>query len=128
MAADLIVGTAPAERAGAASGLSETSAELGGALGIAILGSLVTAIYRREVTAAIPDLPVGAEIARDTLGAAAAIADKLPHEIGIRLLETARDVFTQAVVLASSVSAALCLIAAIVIGTLLRNAGQRGSA
>jgi MFS transporter, DHA2 family, multidrug resistance protein len=128
MAADLIVGAAPAERAGAASGLSETSAELGGALGIAILGSIVTAIYRRGMTAAMPALPAGAENARDTLGAAAAIADELPREIGIPLLETARDAFMQALVLTSSVSAALSMVAAVVIGTLLRSAGQRAGA
>src|SRR6266540_2956996 len=43
---DLIVSSAPPERAGAASGISETGAELGGALGIAILGSIGVAVYR----------------------------------------------------------------------------------
>src|SRR4029453_2651792 len=43
---ELIVGSAPPERAGAASGISETSAELGGAPGVALLGSLGVAIYR----------------------------------------------------------------------------------
>ena len=46
---ELIVGSAPPERAGAASGISETGAELGGALGIAILGSIGVAIYRGEL-------------------------------------------------------------------------------
>ena len=46
LATDLIVGAAPPERAGAASAISETGAELGGALGIAILGSIGTAVYR----------------------------------------------------------------------------------
>jgi MFS transporter, DHA2 family, multidrug resistance protein len=48
VATDLIVGTAPPERAGAASGVSETGAELGGALGIAILGSIGTAVYGED--------------------------------------------------------------------------------
>ncbi|MEQ8294751.1 MAG: MFS transporter [Roseovarius sp.] len=43
---DVIVGSVPPEKAGAAAGLSETSTELGGALGIAVLGSLLTLIYR----------------------------------------------------------------------------------
>lgn len=56
LASELIVGSAPPEQAGAASGLSETSSELGGALGIALLGSLMTALYR----AAVPDdVPAG---------------------------------------------------------------------
>ena len=41
---DLIVGSAPPERAGAAAAISETSSEFGGALGIAVLGSVVTAV------------------------------------------------------------------------------------
>ena len=54
LAADLVVGAAPPERAGAASGISETSSEFGGALGIAVLGSVATAIYRSQVTDAVP--------------------------------------------------------------------------
>jgi DHA2 family multidrug resistance protein-like MFS transporter len=61
LASDIIVGSAPPERAGAASGISETSAELGGALGIAVLGSVGTAVYRSEVTGAVPaDVPPAA--------------------------------------------------------------------
>ncbi len=52
---ELIVGSAPPEKAGAASGVSETAAELGGALGIAVLGSVGVAIYRAELAAALPD-------------------------------------------------------------------------
>src|SRR5262249_27376023 len=48
LATDLAVGAAPPERAGAASALSETAAEFGGALGIAILGVIGTSIYRRR--------------------------------------------------------------------------------
>ncbi len=46
----LIVGTAPPERAGSASAISETSAEFGGALGIAVLGSLGTFVYRMAMS------------------------------------------------------------------------------
>lgn len=46
----LIVGTAPPERAGSASAISETSAEFGGALGVALLGSLGTFIYRMTIS------------------------------------------------------------------------------
>ena len=51
---DLIIGSAPPERAGAASALSETSAEFGGALGIAVFGSIGIAVYRRAMIAALP--------------------------------------------------------------------------
>ena len=54
LAADLAVGSAPPERAGAASGISETSSELGGALGLAILGTLGTAVYRGSTPTRCP--------------------------------------------------------------------------
>ena len=128
MATDLIVGTAPPERAGMASGLSETGAELGGALGIAILGSLVTAIYRSLVTSAASTAGTPSDVteaARDTLGGALAMADGLPQEMGTALADAARGAFTDAVVLTASVSAVLALAAAIATATLLRDVDSR---
>ena len=54
LATELIVGSAPPEQAGAATGMSETSGELGGALGIALLGSLGVAVYRSEIARVAP--------------------------------------------------------------------------
>ncbi|HTE60037.1 MAG TPA: MFS transporter, partial [Solirubrobacteraceae bacterium] len=54
LSTDVIVAAAPPERAGGASALSETGTELGGALGIALLGSLGTAVYRSQVADAVP--------------------------------------------------------------------------
>ncbi len=54
LATDLIVGAAPPQRARAASALSETGAELGGALGIAILGSIGLAVYRSRLEDTLP--------------------------------------------------------------------------
>jgi MFS transporter, DHA2 family, multidrug resistance protein len=53
LAADLVVGAAPSERAGAAAAINETSSELGGALGIAVLGSIGAAVYGGETAAAL---------------------------------------------------------------------------
>src|ERR1700742_2259916 len=66
---NLIVGSAPPESAGAASGVAQTGNELGGALGIALLGTLGTAIYRNQIDAAIPhNAPAAAAAsAHDTL-------------------------------------------------------------
>jgi DHA2 family multidrug resistance protein-like MFS transporter len=129
MATDLIVGTAPSERAGMAAALSETSTEFGGALGIAILGSLVTTVYRSMMASMVPvDVPsTAAETARDTLGAAAAVAARLSERTGSALLESARAAFTEAVVLTAMVSAALAIAAAIVTATMLRAAGSQSS-
>jgi DHA2 family multidrug resistance protein-like MFS transporter len=124
LATDIIVGSAPVERAGAASAISETSSELGGALGIAVLGSIGTAIYRTRMTAAIPNgLPADVgEVARGTLGGATAVAGQLPDQVGAALLWTARDAFTQAFVATAAVNAVLVLVAAIAATLMLRRA------
>ena len=126
MATDLIVGTAPAERAGMAAALSETSTEFGGALGIAILGSLVTAVYRSVMGSTMPvDVPSdAAAAARDTLGGATAVAASLPEDLGAALIGTARDAFTAAVVLSAIVSVAVAVAAAVVTATVLRHASS----
>ena len=92
---DLIIGSAPAERAGAAAGISETSAELGGALGIALFGSIGLALYRSGVADAIPaGVPPGsAAAAQETLGGAVEVAGHLPPALGAPLIEVANDAF-----------------------------------
>lgn len=95
---DLVVASAPPERAGAASALAETGAEFGGALGLAILGSLGLAVYRSLVSAAMPlDLPPEVvETARETLSGAVTAAGELPAELGAALLDAARQAFVYA--------------------------------
>ncbi|HSL65265.1 MAG TPA: MFS transporter, partial [Gaiellaceae bacterium] len=122
---DLIVGTAPPERAGSASGLSETGAELGGALGIAILGSIGTVVYRGELAEGVPAgvPPAEAASARDTLGGAVDAAARLPDRVGGELLDVAREAFTQGMQVAAVTSAAVALAIAAVAGVLLRRVG-----
>jgi MFS transporter, DHA2 family, multidrug resistance protein len=125
VAADLTVGAAPPQRAGAASALSETSSELGGALGIATLGSVGTAIYRSQVTDTLPAgvPPQATEATRDTLGGAVAAASQLPDRLGAALLDTAREAFTQGLHLTFAISAALAVGIAILAAVLLRGVG-----
>src|SRR4029450_13777580 len=77
---DLIVSSAPPERAGAASGISGTGAEVGAASGIAILGSIGVAVSRGELADHLPaEVPSqAAAIARETLGGAAEGAARRP--------------------------------------------------
>jgi MFS transporter, DHA2 family, multidrug resistance protein len=128
LATDLAVGAAPPERAGAASAITETSAEFGGALGIAVLGVVGTAVYRAQmadgVPASVPDQ--AAAVARDTLGGAVAVAGQLPDRVGAALLEVAREAFTQGLHLAAAVSAAAALAFAVLVVVLLRG-GRSGS-
>ncbi|MEV7074530.1 MFS transporter [Streptomyces sp. NPDC091972] len=80
---DLALSSAPVERAGSASSLMETAAEFGGALGMAVLGSIGTAIYRHDIPSSAPDP------ARETLGGALTVADRVPG-----LAAAAREAFT----------------------------------
>jgi MFS transporter, DHA2 family, multidrug resistance protein len=122
LAADLAVGSAPPERAGAASGISETSSELGGALGIAVLGTIGTAVYRGDVSDGLPSgVSVSArDGARETLGGAVEAAERLPVAMRAEFLDPAREAFTQGLQVAATVSGAIILAAAILIATVLR--------
>jgi DHA2 family multidrug resistance protein-like MFS transporter len=124
---ELIVGSAPPERAGAASGISETGAELGGALGIAILGSIGVAIYRGEISDRLPAaVPVEAAAdARDTLGRAVAVAGELPGQLGTVVLDTAREAFVHAMQLTSGIAAVVAVALAILAVVMLRSHGEQ---
>ena len=120
---NLIVGSAPPERAGAASGISETGSELGGALGIAILGSIGVAIYRSGLADALPaGIPAqAAAAARDTLGGGVAAAQQLPADIGAALLGASREAFTTGLQVTAGISAVVAVGIAVVATVMLRD-------
>jgi DHA2 family multidrug resistance protein-like MFS transporter len=119
---ELIVGSAPPERAGAASGISETGAELGGALGISILGSIGVSIYRGELGNSLPALPVEATtVAKDTLGGAVAVAAHLPDGVAGSVLTIARDAFVQGMQLAAAISGVVAIAVAVFAVLVLRD-------
>lgn len=92
---DYVIAAAPPERAGAASAISETGTELGGALGIAVLGSLGVAIYRRQVGESLP-AGISAEAAataQDTLGGAISVVGQLSETVGPLFLLASREAF-----------------------------------
>jgi DHA2 family multidrug resistance protein-like MFS transporter len=128
MANDLIVGTASPERAGAVSAMSETGSELGGALGIALLGSLGTATYRGSLSNIIPTgVPTEAAVAaRDTLGGALAAAGQLAAPLNTELVLASRAAFTHAMVCVAVVSAFIALFTAVAAAVFLRHVGVRG--
>jgi DHA2 family multidrug resistance protein-like MFS transporter len=121
-----ILGAARPERAGAVSALAQTGAELGGALGIAMLGSLGTAIYRGAVAAAIP-AGVSAELsttARDTLGGALSLASQLADQAAAaNLVSTGQQALTTAVQVTSAIGAVVSILTAVAV-MLYFNAGR----
>jgi DHA2 family multidrug resistance protein-like MFS transporter len=122
LAIDLIVGTAPAHRAGSVAGLGEAGAEFGGALGIAVLGSIAAAVYAGRARDALPaGLPPGAaEAATETLGGAVAVADGLPGPLGTAVRDAAERAFTAGFAAAAASASALLALAAVVVTVRLR--------
>ncbi|MDN3247857.1 MFS transporter [Streptomyces mutabilis] len=116
--ADVILSSVPKEQAGAASAVSETAYELGAALGIAVLGSIVTGVYR-DFTG-----PAGTPAAaHESLGGAVEAAAHLPDRSAGALLDAARQAFVDGLTLAAGVGATVLLAAAVAAWFLLR--GQR---
>lgn len=118
---DLVLSTAPPERAGAASAISETGNELGGALGLAVLGSIGTAVYQHLMVESGTLLGGVPDAATETLGAARAIAADLGGEQGAALLAAARDAFTSGLHVAAATCAVLVVaLAGVAVVTLRR--------
>jgi MFS transporter, DHA2 family, multidrug resistance protein len=119
---DLIVGAAPPEHAGAAAAMSETSAELGGALGIAVFGSIGIAVYRSEFGADALGLlePSAREAAVATLGGAVTSAAELPAQVGAAVLASARSAFIDGIRLCAALSCSSALILAVFVWRGLR--------
>ncbi|SDI55133.1 MFS transporter, DHA2 family, multidrug resistance protein [Rhodococcus triatomae] len=120
LATDLVVGSAPRERAGAASAVSETGNELGAALGIAVMGSVGAAVYRATIDLPSP-LPAPVEDAAGaTLPGALAAADGLPAEVAGQIAEAARTAFVQGMSVAALSGAVVLAGLAVVVPRLLR--------
>jgi DHA2 family multidrug resistance protein-like MFS transporter len=126
---EMIITAAPPERAGAASAISETSAEFSGALGIAVFGSIGTAMYRADLLAATPPgVPADVlEQALSTLGGAITAAAGLSAPLGPALASAARVAFMDAMQVATIVGAVILLVASVCSARILRN-GATGQA
>ena len=116
---DMVLGSTTPERAGAASGIAETSTEFGGALGIALLGSIGAAVYRSQMAHAIP-AGVPANAIGETLGGAVVTASHLPSSLSTPWLGFAREAFTNGLHLVAVLSAAIVVVLAIFVIVLLR--------
>ncbi|WP_078868687.1 MFS transporter [Streptomyces sp. NRRL B-1347] len=120
---DLVVGSAPPEKAGSAAALSETGMEFGIALGIAGLGSVVTAVYQDEVAGALPSglSASAARTAGDSLAGAEAVSQDLSGPLAARLVEPAREAFTHGLNLAAGIAGVIVAVLAVTAMVLLRH-------
>lgn len=115
-----IMAAVPPERAGVGSATNDTTRELGGALGVAVLGSLVATRFHRDVAGATGGLPApAAEQVESGLAGALRTAETLPADVARRLTEQARDAFTAGMGTAALVAAGLVVAAALVVRAVL---------
>lgn len=122
VANDVIVASVPADRAGAAAGVSETAYELGTVLGFAVLGTIITSVYRSGVV-----LPAGldreqAQYARETLGGAVRVAESLPTAEAGALLRSAALAFDHGVGIAAVIAMVVMVGAAVLVNRAMRHA------
>ncbi|MBE3000697.1 MFS transporter [Nocardiopsis sp. HNM0947] len=107
-----IMSTAPPKRAGAASAISETAYELGGAFGVAVLGSILTGFYRTNLSGVEGVSDPLMETSRETLGGAANAAEAVGGSAGNALMDAAQVAFTDGMHLTSVIAAAIIVVAA----------------
>ncbi|MGW7242318.1 MFS transporter [Streptomyces sp. NPDC054804] len=120
--ADVILSSVPRDQAGAASAVSETAYELGAALGIALLGSIVMGVYR-----GFPGPAATPAAAHESLGAAVQASTAMPPQTAAEMLAAARDSFVHGLHLASGAGAAVLLATAVAAWFLLKGQKLEGA-
>jgi DHA2 family multidrug resistance protein-like MFS transporter len=130
VATDVVVGAAPADRAGAASAISETGAELGGALGIAVLGSVGLAVYRTQLDGTLPSTLTQAQqqAATRTLADATRTSAQLTQPASGELFHAAAAAFTDSLQFVAASAAVFTLMLALLAGVVLRRTGPAADA
>lgn len=113
---DLMMSAVPRSRAGMGSATNDTTRELGGSLGVAILGSLLAAQYSEKIIPAVSQLPQQAQVvAESSLAGALRVAQMLPPQIGGALSNAAKtawlDGYSHSLIVGAIVIAASATIA-----------------
>jgi EmrB/QacA subfamily drug resistance transporter len=114
-ATDAIMGAIPEANAGVGSAVNDTTRQVGGALGVAILGSLYSTVYTSEMDTAVASLPAPqAAAAEDSIGGALGVAGQLGGEAGRALVEAANAGFVDAMNVTFLAAAGVALAGALV--------------
>ncbi|MBC3195031.1 MFS transporter [Pseudonocardia sp. C8] len=123
LATDLVIGSVPTARAGSAASISETAGELGVALGVAVTGSVLTAVYTGRLVVP-PGVPaVAAARSGESLAGAVTAAGELPGDLAGALLSSAREAFGAGLSAVGLLGAGLLLGAVALALTALRRTG-----
>jgi EmrB/QacA subfamily drug resistance transporter len=107
-ATDSIMGAVPRGNAGIGSAMNDTNRQVGGAMGVAVLGSLLSTEYRSALPS-LGDLPPQADAARSSLGAATEVANAIGGPTGAMLQQLANNAFVHGMHTAFVVAAAVAL-------------------
>lgn len=115
-ATEAVVGAVPAAKSGVASATNTVARMVAGALGVAVIGSLVSSLYSTDLEGTLGGLPPHLQgAAEESVGAAGAIAAQLPPDQGAGLLAATGDAFTQAMGTGLLVGAGLAAAASLVV-------------
>ncbi len=114
-ATESIMGSLPKEKAGVGSAVNDTTRELGGALGVAVIGSILSSVYSAHLTdAAAGRLPAPAlDAATSSVGAALAVAQRI-GPAAEPIVTAARQAFVDGMVIGSRVTAVVAVLGALV--------------
>lgn len=124
----IILGSAPPEQSGAASALSETGYELGGAFGAAILGAVLVGTYSRELSAVdLPLDPSQSTELSDNVNSAHVLAESLPDDLAAAVIDVADKAFTSGMGWASAVAVGCCIATAIAVRAVLPDVRAGGA-
>jgi EmrB/QacA subfamily drug resistance transporter len=121
-ATESIMGSLPRAKAGVGSAVNDTTRQIGGALGVAVLGSVMSSTYRPRVSEALAGLPVpeeAANAAKDQVGAALTLAERLPAGAGTALHDAAAGGFVDGMSIAFIIGAAALALGAILVAKFL---------
>jgi Na+/melibiose symporter-like transporter len=112
-ATDSVMGSVPPAKAGVASAINDVTRQVGGALGVAVVGSLIDTIYSSRIGAATASLPAALRgLVETSVGGADAVAARLPSPAGAHLASAAANAFTTVLGYGLLVTAAISLIGA----------------
>ena len=127
-ATESMMATLSRDRVGAGSSVNNTVRQVGGALGVAVLGAVLASSYRSHVEVVVQQVPEPLRgTASESVGGALAVAARLPGAAGVRLADAARDAFVAAMHTTAAVSALVALLGAVIVLRYLPGLAAAGS-
>jgi EmrB/QacA subfamily drug resistance transporter len=113
---DSVMGAVPQEKSGVASAMNDVTRQVGGSIGIAVIGSVISTLYASGIEDDVAALPEASrEAAEGSIGGANAVAATLPSSQGTTLADAAADAFTGALGIGFAIAAGTAVVAALAV-------------